>query len=333
MEGEDIEYQALPDQTSSSQTDDELKDVNFKRVLYLCFGAVLAVIAVFAVLYRFPDLFPLKAGDDVACHFLATADAGYGDKNQRAVGKQMGVLHGREPVDLVLLAGDNIYPDGDVKDINATFTQPYQELLAGGVPFYAVLGNHDIRTGNGRGQLEYPLFHMQKQRYYSFRPRNKKKILGPVEFFMLDTNVNARWDTQLPWLDKVLARSTAPWKVAVGHHPLLSSGTHGDSQELTARVGPLFSRYSVQLYIAGHDHHYERFVPINGTMQLVVGTGGSHLYPVWFRRPITSRAVTDFSFLEVTARPDRLVLKVWGTEGQLFDEAELTLTRPTVAKR
>ena len=81
--------------------------------------------------------------------WLALADSGSGDANQRAVGRQMAAVHRQRPVDLVVMGGDNIYPSGDMALIEATFRRPYADLLAAGVPFHAVLGNHDIRTANG----------------------------------------------------------------------------------------------------------------------------------------------------------------------------------------
>jgi 3',5'-cyclic AMP phosphodiesterase CpdA len=110
--------------------------------------------------------------------WMATADGGSGDGNQRAVGSAMAAQHRRQPVDLVILGGDNIYNDGDIRKVQEAFEQPYRELLQAGVPFHAVLGNHDIRTDNGEGELAYPGFGM-KGRWYSLRR-------GPVEFFMID---------------------------------------------------------------------------------------------------------------------------------------------------
>ncbi|MBM5810188.1 MAG: metallophosphoesterase, partial [Cyanobacteria bacterium M_surface_9_m1_291] len=162
-------------------------------------------------------------------HVLATADFGSGNSAQRAVGGQMGAIQRRDPVDLVILGGDNIYAtsawgDGDLRGIEQTFTRPYRELIAAKVPFHAVLGNHDIRSANGDPQVAFKPFGM-KGRWYTVRQ-------GPVEFFMLDTNVNAPWQHQLPWLRKSLAASTAPWKVVVGHHPIYSAGLYGDDRAL-----------------------------------------------------------------------------------------------------
>ncbi|NDG75822.1 MAG: metallophosphoesterase [Synechococcaceae bacterium WB8_1B_136] len=244
--------------------------------------------------------------------FLAVADTGSGDANQRAVGAQMAAVHRRSPVDLVVLGGDNIYPSGDMALIEQTFRRPYSELLAAGVPFHAVLGNHDIRTDNGNPQVAYRPFGM-KGRYYNLRR-------GDLELFMLDTNANADWQGQVSWLRTVLAASTAPWKVVVGHHPIYSSGFYGNDAGLRARLGALMAKHGVQLYINGHEHNYERSKPIDGIVYLVVGGGGASLRPV-IATAQTARAASVFSFAEIEAGPRQLSVAAWDSGGRLLDRA------------
>ena len=250
--------------------------------------------------------------------FLATADSGSGNANQRAVGQAMGRIQQQRPVDLVILAGDNIYPSGDVALLKPTFLRPYRELLQAGVPFHAVLGNHDIRTNHGEDQLKEPLFGMAGRWY--------KLQRGPVDFFMIDTNVDAAWQHQLPWLKKALASSVAPWKIVVGHHPLISSGFYGDDPNGLRRLGPLFERYGVQVYINGHDHHYERSQPIRGTTYLVVGSGGAALRPVQ-PGPRSARALSTYSFAELEASKLTLTIRGWDSKGHMIDQ--VVLDHPT----
>ncbi|MFM7651701.1 MAG: metallophosphoesterase [Vulcanococcus sp.] len=254
---------------------------------------------------------PLKRSGDTL-RWLALADSGSGDANQRAVGRQMGVVHRQRPVDLVLLGGDNIYPSGDMALIEPTFRRPYADLLADAVPFHAVLGNHDIRTANGNPQVAYPPFGMAG-RFYNLRR-------GPVEFLLLDTNVNADWQRQLAWLRTVLARSTAPWKVVVGHHPIYSSGLYGNDPGLQARLAAVMQKHGVQLYINGHEHNYERSVPIDGITYLVVGGGGASLRPV-IATAQTARCASVHSFAELEAGPQELRLSAWDKTGRLIDQA------------
>lgn len=264
-----------------------------------------------------PTLFSQRssAGGQVT-RFLAVADFGSGDANQRAVGVQMARVHRQSPVDLVILGGDNIYPSGDIALVDATFQKPYRELIAAGVPFHAVLGNHDIRTANGDPQVAYRPFGM-KGRFYSVRS-------GLVEAFMLDTNGNADWKRQLPWLQQALSRSTAPWKVVVGHHPIYASGVYGNDPNAIRRLVPLFRRYGVALYISGHEHHYERSRDLNGTTYLVVGGGGAHLRPV-FGSDTMAFGRSTFSFAELEATPESLRIIGWDAKGQRIDQARLTL--------
>jgi acid phosphatase len=182
------------------------------------------------------------------------------------------------------------------------------------VPFHAVLGNHDIRTANGAPQVAFGPFGM-KGRYYTLNR-------GPVDFFMLDTNVNADWQRQISWLRTVLAQSRAPWKVVVGHHPIYSSGFYGNDPQLAAKLTELMRRHGVQLYINGHEHHYERSKPIDGITYLVVGGGGASLRPVMATGQ-SARAVSVFSFAEIEASPKALTLRAWDKNGRLLDQAVL----------
>ena len=256
-----------------------------------------------------------RAQTNSAAHVLVTADTGSGNAEQFANGKQMAAIHRQRPVDVVILGGDNIYPDGNLAEVEAKFTKPYAALLQAGVPFHAVLGNHDIRTGNGDPQISYKPFGM-KGRWYTIRQ-------GPVEFFMLDTNMNAPWQFQMPWLKKALASSTAPWKVVVGHHPIYSAGLYGDDPNAIARLTPVFAKYGVQLYINGHEHSYERTRSINGTTYLITGGGGAYLRPI----QANSRSVkvsSSYSFVELSATEKTLRIDAWTNKGQSLDQAVLT---------
>ena len=261
---------------------------------------------------RVGALTPPPALPEASTRFLAVADTGSGDRNQRALGLQMAAVHRQRPVDLVVLGGDNIYPSGDIALVDRTFRQPYAELLAAGVPFHAVLGNHDIRTANGTPQVNYPGFGMAG-RFYNLRR-------GDLELFMLNTNGNADWTRQLSWLRSALAASTAPWKVVVGHHPIYSSGLYGNDPGLRARLSALMQRHGVQLYINGHEHHYERSKPIDGITYLVVGGGGAYLRPV-IPTAQSAKAISRFSFAELEAGPRSLSLVAWDSSGKEIDRA------------
>ncbi|NJM89554.1 MAG: metallophosphoesterase [Hydrococcus sp. RU_2_2] len=213
----------------------------------------------------------------------------------------------------VLLTGDNIYNNGEIEKISAVFEQPYQALLKQNVRFYAVLGNHDIRTNNGEDEIRYSGFHM-KGRYYTFTQ-------DAVQFFALDTNGNAAWEEQLNWLEDNLTNSQSPWKIVYGHHPLYSSGMHGSDRDLIERLAPLFSRYGVQLYLSGHDHNYERTKLIEGTTYLVCG-GGSNPRPVG-HSSWTACSTSTLSFAAFEVYSNWIKIKGIDREGNIFDRATI----------
>ncbi len=228
--------------------------------------------------------------------FAAIADFGTGDANQYLVAKIMSCYCNRNPFPLVLLAGDNIYEHGEIEKIGTTFEIRYRELLQQDVKFYAALGNHDIRTNNGEDQIRYAGFNMNG-RYYTFTRK-------PVQFFALDTNPEALWQEQLDWLERELANAQQPWKVVFGHHQIYASGKRGVDRELAEKLIPLFARYGVQLYINGHEHHYERTRSIEGTTYLTCGIGAK-LREVG-KSDWTAHAVSRLGFAVVEVYRDRL---------------------------
>ncbi|MCL1466336.1 metallophosphoesterase [Argonema galeatum] len=262
-----------------------------------------------------PVLTPTVAAEKPLLRFVSIADTGTGTTSQYAVAKAMSRYHSQNPYDLVILAGDNIYNNGEIEKIGAVFEQPYQSLLKQGVKFQACLGNHDIRTDNGEPQVRYSDFNMQG-RYYTFR-RDR------VQFFALDTNGNADWEAQLAWLEKELSLSDAPWKVVFGHHQIYSSGQYGVNQPFIKTLTPLFQKYGVQLYINGHDHHYERTRSINGTTYLICG-GGAGTRPVG-RSEWTEYSASTLSFAAFDVYADRMVVSGIGTDGRVFDRGVIGL--------
>lgn len=199
--------------------------------------------------------------------FAAFGDMGTGDQKQLAIARLLGEFREQRPYDTVLMLGDNIYPDGDPRDLPAKFERPYADLLRQGINFYAVLGNHDVRKGR-QAQINYPPFHMGGRAYYSF-----VKGEGLVEFFGLDTTDYD--EAQARWLEGALGESKAQWKIAFFHHPLYSSaGAHGSDLKLRAKLEPLLVRHGVATCFSGHDHTYERTTPQQGVQYFVSGAGG-----------------------------------------------------------
>lgn len=253
---------------------------------------------------------PKPSKGKLLLRFVSVADTGTGARGQYAVARAMTAYHRQKPYNLVVLAGDNIYNNGEIEKINAVFERPYAQLLKQGVKFYACLGNHDIRTDNGVPQMKYAGFNMQSRRYYTFNR-------GQVQFFALDTNHNADWQQQMIWLEKELAKSTAIWKIVFGHHPVYASGVYGSNPEFIQRFTPLFQKYNVQVYINGHEHHYERTVAIKGTTYVISG-GGAGTRDVG-KNEWTAYSASKLSFATYDVYADRIEVQGIATDNQVFD--------------
>jgi hypothetical protein len=114
--------------------------------------------------------------------FAVIGDSGEVTRGLLGVAREMG-KHRRDRArfDFVLLLGDNVYSDGVGRGLAKVFEAPFADLLAAGVQFYAVLGNHDIRRGTEL-QIHYPAWNMKGRRFYEF-----SKGDGLIEFFGLDS--------------------------------------------------------------------------------------------------------------------------------------------------
>ena len=248
--------------------------------------------------------------------FAVLADTGTGSLQQYAVGRALAQYHQKHPFNTVILAGDNIYTNGEFEKIKPVFRDPYQDLLGRGVKFYASLGNHDVRTDNGDRQVEYPDFNMKGRRYYTHGT-------GDVRFFVVESNAlinpnSTDRATQLAWLDRELGASKAKWKIIYGHHNIYSAGVYGVNEVMRRDVTPILKKHNIKLWINGHDHNYQRSQPIDGTTYLVCGGGGAKLYPV---KPQSwtafAQSVHSFGIVEVYS--DQILLTGIDSYGRTID--------------
>jgi predicted phosphodiesterase len=204
--------------------------------------------------------------------FAVIGDSGRGWGPQHDVARRMAEYRERFPFAFVLMAGDNIYqgpatPD----DYRVKFEEPYAALLAEGVKFYAVLGNHDDPD-----QRNYPAFHMAGHRYYTFAPPANALagLVTDVRIFALDTTDFD--DAQQEWLADQLSQSDARWKIVVMHHPLYSSGRYSLQARLFRwQVESLLVDHGADVVFSGHEHIYQRSRVQRGVQYFITGGAGS----------------------------------------------------------
>lgn len=212
----------------------------------------------------------------------------------------------------VATVGDNVYPLGREKDWARRF-DPQFERLRMSTQWQPALGNHDYYSGDLRPYFRrFP--HLNGRAYYSWS-------LGPAQFFVLDSE--QRLDgasAQHAWLAAELARSTARYRVVQMHRPMVSSRAGSIGRNMHGSLGPLLARHGVQLVLAGHEHGYERSVPINGTLHMVSGGGGAASYGYPGDRPRTSALRTArHHHLQLSFGDSRMVVRAVDDRGTTFD--------------
>jgi len=198
--------------------------------------------------------------------FGVVGDSGTGNDEEWAVAGRMEEVHGKVRYPLVLMLGDNIYPDrcGD-RPFVTCFEEPFEPLLSAGVRFYAVVGNHD----EAEAQVDYAPFSMPGKPYYTFTAGPD----GLAQFFAIVSD--EKDDAQLEWLEGALAESRAVWKIAFFHKPIYNAGRHhGPDLPLRSVLEPLFVKYGVNVALSGHEHVYERLRPQNGVHYFISGAAG-----------------------------------------------------------
>ncbi len=254
--------------------------------------------------------------------FAAIGDNGSGGRQAMAVAERMAQTYELVPFSHVSLLGDICYY-GSIRDrFEDVFVRPMSPLIDAGVDFELAVGNHDGGIYHSDESLE----EIEAQLQYLGTPdRYYTSTRGPVDFFYLDSSSPGLFGegsiTQLEWLDDALASSASQWKVVALHHPLYSSGRHGSTPRAHDLLEPILARRKVDLVLAGHDHHYERTVPIEGVTHIVSGAGckTTKVRPSSF----TAAAASALEFLHVEIQDDRLLGRAVLPNGDILDRFEL----------
>jgi len=252
-----------------------------------------------------------------ATRLAAVGDVGTGEAAERATAAAVDALEPGGELAGLLLLGDNVYPDGDPAEVGAKVLDPFAAVLDGPTRLVAALGNHDVSTDGGAAELAAL---GQPGPWFS-------TVLGRVEVVVVDSN-RAGDPAQLAWLEATLARPRPPaagWRVVIQHHPPVSAGYHGSHDPSVESLVPLYERYGVDLVLSGHDHDYQRSLPLHGVTYVVSGAA-ARLRPT-ARGGRTAMAASTYHFLELVAGPRTLTVRAIDQAGQVFDEVVLP-TRP-----
>ncbi|MBI3713263.1 MAG: metallophosphoesterase [Burkholderiales bacterium] len=188
----------------------------------------------------------------------------------------------------VLTLGDNTYPIGAPKEFNDCYDKTWGAFKTRTLPSP---GNHDYGVPLAHGYFNYfgALAGDAQRGYYS-------RKIGSWQLLALNSNLSgAEMEQQLSWLKDELQQKRALCTLAFWHHPVFSTGGHGDNTVMR-KAWEILVQEKADLVLAAHDHNYERFIPLNaagyadaeqGIRSFVVGTGGAHLGPMFFPRETT----------------------------------------------
>ena len=254
--------------------------------------------------------------------FAVIGDSGRGRKNQLAVAA---LLESLKP-DLILHTGDVVYPSGEERHYDRRFFAPYRRLLKE-VPIFPVLGNHDLERANGAAYLNN--FHLPRNdprgtgRYYSFDWGNTHFVALNSELYHGDYSSSP--EEQKAWLERDLKQTRQPWKIAYFHRPMYSSSKHGSDENIREDLEPILVRRKVDLVFGGHDHAYERTVPIYRVTHVVSGGGGKGLYPAG-RSEWTAFSKSAHHAVFVRIDGEHLTLEAVEPDGAVLDRLDLGRT-------
>jgi hypothetical protein len=275
--------------------------------------------------------------------FIAFGDSGVGSIEQRQLATRMT----SDRFDFAVHTGDVAYATaapsgpGGYPQLQSWFFDIYRAWLRTR-PIFPSIGNHDneanfaapyrdvfVLPTNG-GSTTFP---DHRERYYSFD-------YGPAHVVVLDTELAfqdvTRREAQLRWLENDLASTPQPWKIAVFHRsPYSAGGEHGSDIDVRSAFGPVFDRHHVDLALSGHEHDYERSIPIRETadggptVYVVTGGGGARLYPAgtaWW----TASSNSVFHYVRLIVDGCRMTLAAVGLDAAVFDATAIDKCTTTV---
>jgi len=175
--------------------------------------------------------------------------------------------------------------------------------------FYPVIGNHERNR-----ELYFANFlQLNNQAYYV-------TVEDSIVWIALDSTIKiSPGSPQYKWLTATLEQNKTRPMIILSHHPIFSSGTHGDELGLSFFLPALFKNYPILAVFSGHDHIYERSL-FEKQWYIVTGGGGAPLYKANSRNDYSKKIYLGHNFCVLDFKHDKLDVKVYNLEGKLIDE-------------
>ncbi len=252
----------------------------------------------------------------------------YGDTRSNASDHQS-VVNRIITVDpkIVLNVGD-LVENGDSQSQWDIYFDTIKDL-AKNTPIYSAIGNHEAESPLYYNQLFLPHNNPDNhEKYYSFD-------YGRCHFIALNSNMlYVPGSAQYQWLESDLqAAFSADYIFVFFHHPPYSSSSaEGSNLVVRNAFSSLFEDYGVDIVFTGHDHIYERTIPINGITYVVTGGGGAPLSSIGSRDSWSAYAESTLHCIKVLVTEAALKFWMIKPNGTVADSATVLGPRATGAK-
>jgi acid phosphatase type 7 len=238
----------------------------------------------------------------------------------------------------IFTTGDNAYESGTLTEFNSFYHPSWGRHKARTLPS---VGNHEYNFGSdASGYFDYfgAAAGERGKGYYSYN-RGDWHIIA-LNSMCASSASSCDETAQTTWLKNDLAANPARCTLAYFHHPLFSSGVHGDTQpggddsHVVGWVKPLWDALyaaNADVIVNGHDHSYERFAPQNpsgtadparGVREFVVGTGGTSLRSFTSVKPNSEVRNSDtHGVLKLNLNPESYDWQFVPVAGKTFTDA------------
>jgi tartrate-resistant acid phosphatase type 5 len=229
----------------------------------------------------------------------------------------------------VIATGDNFYPYGVQSTQDYHWISSFETIYTAQslhVKWYPVLGNHDYGS-NPDAEVAYSKissrWSMPSRYYFNTFTIGSDSVL----MIFLDTDPiekelrGSPYDSvkykpgyvkaQQQWMEDLLVNSKAKWKIVVGHHPVYTGGwrkNSDDTKRMKDFLEPIFKKYKVDVYIAGHEHHLEYIKP-EGTTHYIISGAASEARPVTAYPVIGKFAAATQGFVTFSITNNQLLLQ------------------------
>ena len=210
---------------------------------------------------------------------LVVAAVGDGASGETNEGNVANLIASWNP-NLFLYLGD-VYENGRPMEFNNWYGNPGTPSTYG--QFYSItdpaVGNHEY-VGSDLGGYEW--YWNNVPHYYSFNAGGWHFVsLDDISKFIGTSTSNANYQAETTWLKKDLASNHLGCTVVYYHEPEFNVGPEGTATN-AAGIWQILAKNHVTLVLNGHDHDYQRWVPLdgngnpdpNGVTEFVAGSGG-----------------------------------------------------------